>query len=61
MKTLYVQADHFIFYEYCWIRVKIYEFGWHYALLTVGKKNWEIAIDKHCHAHCERINKNNYD
>jgi len=27
------------FYEYCGLRVKNYEFGWHYALLTIWKKN----------------------
>jgi hypothetical protein len=42
------------------INSKNYEFGWHYALLTVWEKNWEIANVKHCYAHCERIDRNSY-
>jgi len=35
-------------------------FGWHYALLTVSKRNMEMPTVKHCYAHCEGINRNNY-
>ena len=43
---------------------KNYEFGWHYALLTlrkeVWKENWDIANVKHCYAQCKRIDGNSY-
>jgi len=46
------------------LTVKNYEFGWHYARLTVRKEvwkeNWEIANVKHCYTHYEWIKGNSY-
>jgi hypothetical protein len=43
-----------------WTKIKNYEFGWQCALLTLRKSSMGMAIVKHCYAHCEWINKNNY-